>query len=336
MTATDLARPGDDPAWHQFRAEGITATDVAKAASGRYGGAYAVVAAKLGLVPPVELNDRMERGHRWQPIIADITVRARHLYVVGEEHWLYHPERPTHRATLDGFLSPIPDAGPADLVAVWECKTRAPEVRPDWGYWAAQVQWQLWVTGLARAVLAEAVIDDDTDRLVALKFHPIDADPYEQARLVDLADQLAAHLAAGTLPDPDGGALEVVKAVTAVADPEAEVVHLDDVADLLVRYHELKVAAAAIKAESDEIQAVVRARLGAATKGVTEHGWTATVAKPRLVLDEDAVLAAHPGCAKQVLDRALFEHVHGAKALDPYKRPTGARNFTVNPPKETR
>lgn len=334
MSAPDVSRHDED-AWHQWRADGITATDVAKAASGRYGGAYAVVASKAGLIPPTEWNDRMRRGHRWQPIIADLTAPAQGLYVVGEETWSCHAERPQHRATVDGFLSVAPDATVADLVGVWECKTRAPEVRPDWGYWAAQVQWQLWVTGLPRAVLAEAVIDDETDRLVALKFHPIDADPYEQARLVDLADQLSRHLADGTLPDPDGGALDVVKQVTAVADPGAEVVELDDMADLLARYHDLKGAAKAIEDEQNQIQAVVRARLGAATKGITAAGWTATVAKPRLVLDEDAVLAEHPEFGRTVLDRARFEAEHGAKALDPYKRPTGARNFTVNPPKET-
>lgn len=332
---TDLDRPADDPTWDAWRAAGITATDIAKAASGRYGGAYAVIATKTGLIPPTEWNDRMLRGHRWQPVIADLTHPAQHLYVVGEETMAQHPDRPEHRATVDGFLAPIPDAGPADLVGVWECKTRGPEVRPDWAYWRAQVQWQMYVTGLERAVLAEAVIDDDTDTLKRFEFHEIDADLYEQARLVDLADQLAQHLADGTLPDPDGGALDLVKAVTAVADPGADVVHLDDLADMLARYHDLKTAAAAIKAESDDIQAVVRARMGAATKGVTEHGWTATVAKPRLVLDEDAVLADHPEFGRTVLDRARFEAEHGAKALAAYKRPTGARNFTITPPKET-
>lgn len=336
MTATDLARPADEAAWLEWRRAGITATDVARAVSGYYGGAYAVVAEKLGLTPPTEVTYEMERGHRWQPIVAAATPYLTGLYVVGAETWAEHADNSRDRATVDGFLAPVPEARLSDLVGVHECKSRGLNVKAPWGYYRAQVQWQLHVTGFAWGHLAEVVVDDTDDSFVSLSITPIDADPYEQQSLLGVADQLAAHLAAGTLPDPDGGALEVVKAVTAVADPGAEVVHLDDIADLLVRYHDLKGAAAAIKAESDTIQATVRARLGAATKGVTEHGWGVLVAKPRLVLDEDAVLAAHPEFGRTVLDRDRFETEHGKKALDPYKRPIGARNFTVNAPRETR
>ena len=61
----------DDTAWKEWRKAGITATDIADAANGTYGGAYAVVARKLDLLEPDAENDQMRRGHRWQPVIAD-------------------------------------------------------------------------------------------------------------------------------------------------------------------------------------------------------------------------------------------------------------------------
>ena len=65
---TDLAT--DEDRWLDWRKGGITATDVADAAQGTYGGAYGVVARKLGLIT-VEQNNAMRRGHIWQPRIAD-------------------------------------------------------------------------------------------------------------------------------------------------------------------------------------------------------------------------------------------------------------------------
>ena len=45
-----------------------------------------------------------------------------------------------------------------------------------------QVQWQLWVTGQPRGVIAEAVIDDDTDTLRSLHLSEVIADPHVAAR----------------------------------------------------------------------------------------------------------------------------------------------------------
>lgn len=328
-------RPHDDPEWHQFRSGGITATDVAKAVSGRYGGAYAVVANKLGLLPPTPTTERMERGHTWQPIVADATVVTRGLHVVGEETWCQHVDRPTHRATVDGFLAHTDHASAEDLVAVWECKTRGADTSAAWDYWAPQVQWQLWVTGLPWAMLAEAVIDDPTGELVSLRFHRIEANEWEQQHLATIADDLWRRVADGELPDPDGPALETVKAVHAVAAEDATTVDMTEATDALARYVELGKASSAIDAERDAIQAMCRHMLGGATHGTTEDGWTVTVAKPRKQLDEAAALADHPAYVRTSFDRARFESDHGTKALDPYKTPTGTRTFTVKPPKET-
>ena len=201
-----------------FRASGITATDVAKAASGSYGGAFAVVAQKLDLLPPAEWNERMDRGSRWEETIADLVHIATRYYVVGEQTLCQHRLHGHHRATVDGFLAAMAEASFDDIEAVIESKTRGVEVRPNWPMWSCQVQWQLHTTGLTSALLAEAVIDDSDDTLVALKLHWIDRDEYEIERLVGIAEMLWSHIQAGTLPDPDTAtALDSVKAVHATA-----------------------------------------------------------------------------------------------------------------------
>ena len=94
----------DDEKRLQWRREGVTATDVADAAAGTYGGMYGVVARKLGRVT-VEQNEQMARGHRWQPVIADAVHVLTGLYVVGEETWCQCTGDDRWRATVDGFLS---------------------------------------------------------------------------------------------------------------------------------------------------------------------------------------------------------------------------------------
>ena len=59
-----------DQEWHGWRGKGITASDIARAVSGRYGGRFGVVADKLGLGEKQEPNERMARGLAWEDRIA--------------------------------------------------------------------------------------------------------------------------------------------------------------------------------------------------------------------------------------------------------------------------
>lgn len=328
-----------DEQWHAWRAAGVTASDIARARSGRYGGRYGVVTDKLGLTPPTETTDVMRRGHRWEQAVADAVHTLTGLWVVGEQAWAAHPDHPTHRATIDGLLSPLAEATLDDIVAGLEIKTHGTTVRPAWDYWAPQVQWQMHVTGTPRTLVAAAEIDDDRDELVALRLRWVDFDPFEVDDLVVLADELWGHVQAGTLPEPDAAsALEVVKAVHVEADGNADTVDLSDLADDVRRLGDIKAAVKAVTEERDLIEARIRDRLAATTKGTTPDGWRVSLSKPALVLTayaEAELLAARPDLGRLVLDRDRAKEL-APDLYEAARQPVGARRLTVTAPKETR
>lgn len=320
----------DEAAWLAWRAEGITATDVARAVTGRYGGAYAVIAEKLGLVERGPVTEVMQRGHRWQQPIADAVHALTGLYVVGEETWCQHSADHWARATIDGFLAQTAEATPDELLGVLEVKTRGVGVRADWGYWTAQVQWQLFVTGLDRAVLADAVIDDTTDRVCSLHITEIEADP-DSWTIYERAVGLWEHLQAGTLPDPNcPTALDAVKGVTRTADPDAETVDLSPIASDVARFVEIKAAVKAAEDERDELEARIRAAVGRATVGVCD-GARVSISRPSLVLTKEAeatLLGDFPHLAKTVLDRDRAK-AEAPELYDALRQPIGARRLTI-------
>ena len=101
--------------WLAWRKGGITATEVADAWCGTYGGAYTVVARKLGRIAPPQQTAAMDRGHRWQETVADAVHALTGQYVVGEETWCEHVDNARHRATVDGFLAPMADCSIDDV-----------------------------------------------------------------------------------------------------------------------------------------------------------------------------------------------------------------------------
>lgn len=320
----------DDPAWLQWRAEGVTATDVADARAGTYGGSYSVVARKLGL-EVVEQNAEMQRGHDWQPVIADAVHTLTGWYVVGEEAWCAHIDDDRWRATVDGFLAEQAEVSIDDVQAVLEIKTTGVGVRPNRDRWHSQMQWQMWVTGCSRALLAEARIDDEVNECRRVHLEWVDADSDEQAQLVDLAETIYAHVQAGTLPDPDTpSALPSVKQVYGSADTDADAVDLTELAEDVARFDEIKAALKAVSDEKDLLEARIRNTLGEATSGALD-GYRVSLSKPAMTLTRDAeaeLLDAHPEYAMTVLDRKAVQAAD--KALyDAFRKPAGARRLTV-------
>jgi putative phage-type endonuclease len=318
--------------WHQWRGEGWGASDIAAAWTGRYGGAYKVVATKAGRLEPEfdeDTTDRMQRGKDLEAAIATMVGVATGWYVVGEQTCCENPDNPRHRATVDGFVSVHPVAPLADSVGPVEIKTHGVEVRPAWDYYEAQVQWQLHVTGFDRAVLAVAAVDDSTGQIVGFRFSVVGVDRLLQASLIALAEEMEEHLRAGTLPAPDGSdaTTKAVRAVTWAVDEGAETVDLSDLAEAVERYTEVKAAVVAAKEEQAELENILRDRIGVASKGVAGE-WVVTYSKPRRVLNEDRVLDEFPQLAKSVLDREAADEALG-KALDAYREPIGARSLTV-------
>lgn len=281
----------DREAWLAERRLGIGASDVAKAATGRYGGATAVVAEKLGIEVGRPISPELaDRGHRWEQPIADGVHAHYGLFVAGEQMSMRHPVEPRWRCTVDGLLLPAPSAPLSEVVAGLEIKTRGPSAPWAWDYWLAQCQWSMLVTARPRWLLAIATIDEDWDLSTAnltevvsgVSYRWVDVDQAEGERLAYLARWLWEHVERGELPEPtDAGALPYVKAANATADVEAPAPNIDDLAELVERRERLQVAMREAEAEARTIEAQLRHRLGQATEAATSDGrWRVRCGQP--------------------------------------------------------
>lgn len=333
LTPRPIEPASEDPdaAWHAWRSQGIGASDLARAATGSYGGTYAVVAQKRGLLPEQETTAQMNRGHRWEQPIADAVHALTGLYVVGEQMWCEWQTNPKVRATIDGMLAHEPETSIDDVIANLEIKTVGVGVKWNRDYWQAQIQTQMLVTGLTQTCLAIAVIDDTTDQIVRIQLEWIEADTFQQSLLIDLANNILDHIDNETLPDPDtGSALETVKLVTANARPEAPTVELDDITDELAEYGRTKQAVKDVTGRLNELEALIKHRLGEHTKGEAD-GWRVSFSKNSMVVPPDqaeALLEAHPEIGKTVLDRDLAK-TYCPDEYEAARRPIGARRMTI-------
>ena len=168
------------------------------------------------------------------------------------------------------------------------------------------MQWQMLVTGLDRALLAEARIDDTDDTCHGVRLEWVEADDLVQYDLVEMAEHMWTHVQDGTLPIPlTASSLPDVKQVNAVADPTAEVVDLTFEASFIRQYADLKDRQKELAAEIDVAEGVIRNRMGEATKGEA-HGYKVSLSEParKLTAEREAeLLSEHPEYAKTVLDR---------------------------------
>lgn len=317
----------DDTAWLEWRRGGITATDVADAANGTYGGAYSVVARKLGLLT-VEVNDAMNRGHRWEQRIADAASIMLGLHVVGEQTWCQHAEFPQWRATIDGLLADQPEIAIEDCLGLLEIKTTGVGVTPRRSRWFDQTQWQMFVTDMPMAVIAEVRIDDLDDSFQSLRFHRVEANPFRQTELVAVAEELLLHVNAGTLPEPNASSLNDVKALSAPTVDET--VDLEPVAEKVRRLHELKAAVKASEEERDLLEAELRTLLGDNKKGICS-GFKVSQTSRINTLSADAkrdLAARFPDCSTLALDLDAMKAAHPDE-LAAAKTPTGAPRLTI-------
>ncbi len=332
-------------AWLDWRRGGVGGSDVAKAAAGIYGGAYGVVAEKLGISARDIDPDNADRGHRWEPAIAD-GVRSHTGLAVGyQQAWFEHPVNRRHRVTPDGVLLPDGRTDIAAAVAGLEVKTRQMFAPWPWLYWTAQTNWGMYVLGLPRWLLAVATIDNEFDpatgalnEVVAdVRYRWIYADPLLQEQLLDIAGQLLEHVDAGTLPEPtEGDALADVKAVNRIADPTETDVDLDDLAELLERYEDLRDARKQAELELSEAEARIRHRMGKATEAHTTDGrWRVRVGAPVFKFTDQSEAAFidehgadHPELLTLVLDRQAAKD-ELPDEYDDHRIPTTDRRLTI-------
>lgn len=319
--------------WHAWRARGLGASDIAAAHTGRYGGAYRVVAQKLGHVLGDQIDPALAaRGHRWEEPIADAVHVLTGYWVIGEQMMVTSGSDPRWRATIDGLLHPHPEiSGIDEAEALIEIKTSSVHTRPAWGYYTAQVQWQMHVCGKARALLAIAKVEDVDDWLARLELHWVDRDDFEISVLVDLAETLWGHIEAGTLPAPDEHTdVADVKTVNAEVDPDQHPIDLTPIHTTLAEFEAVKVEAETATARQKELEAVIRAHMGGQI--LADDGrWRVRVGEPVRKFtsqSEDTALLLHPEYGRTVLDRTRFKTEHPAEYED-FKVPTPDRRLTT-------
>lgn len=278
--------PEEEADWLAWRKKGITASNVASDLTGKYGGAYGVVADKLGLAQPEVKKAQQgdyDRGHAWEPKLTKIVEILTPYLVVGAEARI-EGSNPIHRCTPDGFLidpETLEAAGGVPSVELCDAGVEFKTVRSgqdwQWDYWKAQIQWQMHCSGMRQTLLVVAVTDHDNEGLAGGGIRPfwIERDDDMIAFLVELADAMWAQVQTGELPVPDtASALPLVRWQTRFADSKSTKVDLSEHAELLERILAIKDSTSAAKKEREHKQAVLTAVMGGATFGETA---TATV-----------------------------------------------------------
>ena len=288
--------PEEEAEWHAWRRgddlpgrqTAVTGSVIANIDSGAYGGMYAALGQRLGLLTNDISDELADRGHQWEPAIAQTAALFTGWHMVGDQTLLQHPEHPWMRHTTDGLAATADPATWEQVIALAEFKTRYMLARPTdktWAYWRAQCQWGMMVTGLPQAVLAVGYIDDETGQATGCKIYKIDADIGHQTRLQYLAEEYRRHYTAGEIPYLEGADLDLVKEVNTPIANEPGLVELAEhvAADYLEAKAEEKRWIAARKAAESNLRQLI----GASTEA-TAGDYQVKVGKPANVVTTEA------------------------------------------------
>lgn len=180
-----LARSSDRDLWLAARRDGVTATEVANAATPA--GFKTALERRSGPQDDIEVNEYMKFGLDNEGWIA-LWLKDREGIMPND--WLIAAD-PIHqfRATPDGIS--------LDHTRIAEIKTTG----KDWGEWKSvpiqyrrQVAWQLFVTGATECVFAWLLRAETQGRMIPAwmepKFVTVERDEKMITELVDVADRL--------------------------------------------------------------------------------------------------------------------------------------------------
>lgn len=294
----------DRTEWLQWRREGIGASDVAGILRlSPWTSPYRVWADKVGLLPTTDdsESERLRFGHMAEPMIAEYVRADLGLVVAGEQTWCSRPDKPWHRATVDGFIFE------SDRTDSIEQALGVLEVKTDFGtpwdevpaYYQAQVQWQMHVTGMMRALVAA---------LFGFRFRPywVERDQRDIDMIVGEVDRFwHDHVLAGVPPELDGSeaTLETLAAIYP-AHVDGKSVELDDIEWKVGEWQGAKLATKDAKAREDRWRAEIEAALGDAEIGTINGrkavSWkTQTRAAYTVAESTSRVLRAHTAKEKK-------------------------------------
>jgi hypothetical protein len=151
----------DRTEWLEWRRGGIGASDIAGILGlSPWASPYSVWANKMGITPAADMTEAMEMGHALEPAIATLFHQRTGLHVSGAQTQCQHPDKPWARCTVDGWATEIayydgvtiPDV--AKLGTVQSKTTADSPAKWEDGIpmmYAAQVQWEMYVTNTPKA-----------------------------------------------------------------------------------------------------------------------------------------------------------------------------------------
>lgn len=254
----------DRTEWLAWRKLGIGASDVAALLGmSKYASPMSVWTDKMGLAGPDEDNDYLEYGRRAEPMLTGYFEDRTGLFVVCQQQRAIHPDRPHHRATLDGLVCEHPDGEPLGVVEYKTTGYGAWETIPD--AYAIQVQWQMHVAQQDHAwfgVLHER----------RFATYEVERDQRAIDMLVTAVDAFwNDHVLAETPPPADSHQATAKALAQAYPEPvEGEKVPLDDLKWALELREEAQAALSEAKVQKERADNAIKAAIGDAEIGTIE------------------------------------------------------------------
>lgn len=152
--------------------QGIGASEISSIVGmNPYASPWDVWLRKTGQIPEQETNPAMEWGHRLEPAIRQKYVDDTGALVHVPPDSLFSVETPWARATPDGVVvNPDPKVETTCWLGTWQhllqCKNVSGWLNKEWegappDYVQLQEQWEMYVTGLARADVAALIGGSD-------------------------------------------------------------------------------------------------------------------------------------------------------------------------------
>lgn len=291
----------DRDEWLEWRRAGIGASDVAGILGiSPWESPYSVWANKVGLVPGKDITEAMELGLAMEGTIARLFHQRTGLYVASEQAMCEHPDKPWARASLDGRVYETPNWERGGELGNLESKTTS-DSPAKWeqeipAYYAAQVQWQMWVTGATHTWVACMHASFG----LAFRVYEVERDEADIAFIVPRVEAFwNDHVQAGVPPETDATAATTETLKQLAADPGA-VVDLSEHADLFAALHRAKADA---KLAGDRVVALentIKARMGECTEALVNGDRVATWRSyPRTSIDVKALRAEKPDIAAE-------------------------------------
>lgn len=178
-----IARSSDRQKWLEARAEGVTATMVAKAAGGKVG--FDEVIRSMSTPADIQPNAVMAWGNEREPVIADV-IKSRFGILPNE--WLIAKD-----AGASKWQMATPDGLSISHDFISEIKTTGKPLDKIPAHYMRQIQWQLWVTDAVRCLFAYELRLEGPEGFVPgfdVVTQWVDRDEDMIAKLVATAEQL--------------------------------------------------------------------------------------------------------------------------------------------------